>query len=39
MGYPFDRPFTSRTIEDVIADPALRHVAALDLAVRHRPTG
>lgn len=38
MGYPFDRPFRSRTIGETIADPALTHLAGLDLTIVHRPT-
>jgi hypothetical protein len=34
MGYPFDRPFAGRTIGQMLADPALRHVASTNVTIR-----
>jgi len=39
MGYPFDRPFRNRTISQTIAEPSFAHIAVLDFAIRHNPTG
>jgi hypothetical protein len=34
MGYPFDRPFDGK-VSDVLARPALTHIATLDLKIKH----
>jgi tyrosinase len=34
MGYPFDRPLAGGTIGQMLADPALRHVASTGITIR-----